>query len=186
MGAAQAAQAQAAQAQAAQAGGGPFDFLRNHPQFNTIRQMVQQNPHLLQPLLQQLAQANPQILQRINANQAEFIRMLNEPVAPGSAPPAGSPSVGLAGTGGAGAAGAGAGAAGGAGGPGTHYIQVSPEEREAIDRLTGLGFDRSLVIQAYFACDKDETVTANYLLEHGGEEEFDASEMDFSGGQGDY
>jgi UV excision repair protein RAD23 len=115
MGAAQAAQAQAA-------GGGHFDFLRQYPQFNTLRQLVQQNPALLQPVLQQLSAANPQILQLINQNQAEFIRLLNEPVAPGTAAP-------MAGAGGPGAA-------GGGGPPGTQYIQVTPEEKEAIDRVS--------------------------------------------------
>jgi len=132
----------AAQQQAASQGG-PFDFLRQHPQFNTLRQLVQQNPALLQSVLQQLGQANPQILQLINQNQAEFIRLLNEPVAPGTA----APIPGM--------------------NPGTQYIQVTPDEKEAIDRLESLGFDRSTVIEAFFACDKDEQMAANYLLEHG-------------------
>ena len=75
----------AAAQNAAAATGGPFDFLRQHPQFNALRQLVQQNPALLQPVLQQLAQSNPQILQLINQNQADFIRLLNEPVPPGAA-----------------------------------------------------------------------------------------------------
>jgi UV excision repair protein RAD23 len=66
-------------------GSGPFDFLRQHPQFNMLRQMVQQNPQLLQPVLQQLGQQNPQILQLINQHQQEFIQLLNEPVQPGAA-----------------------------------------------------------------------------------------------------
>eukprot|EP01112_Ceratiomyxa_fruticulosa_P010290 TRINITY_DN2711_c0_g1_i6.p1 TRINITY_DN2711_c0_g1~~TRINITY_DN2711_c0_g1_i6.p1 ORF type:complete len:445 (-),score=147.08 TRINITY_DN2711_c0_g1_i6:199-1344(-) len=133
------------------AGGSPLDFLRQHPQFNQLRQMVQQNPQLLQPVLQQLAASNPQILQLITQHQADFIRLLNEPV--GQAPQAG----------------------GGGGAPPPGYIQVTPEEREAIERLTSLGFNRATAIEAYFACDKDETLAANYLLEHLGEEEDEAA-----------
>jgi len=134
-----------------------------------IRQLVQQNPALLQPVLQQLSAASPQILQLINQNQAEFIRLLNEPVAP-NAPGAGM-LPGMPGAGGA--------AAGGAP-PGTQYISVTNEEKEAIDRLESLGFDRSTAIEAFFACDKDETLAANYLLEHGFAEE---DEQDIGGEQ---
>lgn len=33
-------------------GGGPLDFLRNQPQFQALRQVVQSNPGILQPMLQ--------------------------------------------------------------------------------------------------------------------------------------
>jgi UV excision repair protein RAD23 len=136
-----------------QRGPGVFDFLRNHPQFNLLRQMVQSNPQLLQPVLQQLGEQNPQILQLINSHQQEFIQLINEPVeggAQGGMPgmPQGAP-----------------------GGP--QYIQVTPEEKGAIDRLEALGFDRAQVIEAFFACDKDESLAANYLLEHLGEDDDD-------------
>jgi len=49
--------------------GGPFAFLRSHPQFDALRLMVQSNPAMLQPVLAQLGQQNPQILQLIQANQ---------------------------------------------------------------------------------------------------------------------
>jgi len=146
-----AAQAQQAQQASGATAGGPFDFLRN-PQFNNIRQLVQQNPSLLQPVLQHLGASNPQILQRISQNQAEFMRLLNEPIQP---TPGGASPTSLAEFGEAPAV------------PPTAMVHVTPEEREAIERLEGLGFDKSTVIQAYFACDKDETLAANYLLEHG-------------------
>lgn len=70
--------------------------------------------------------------------------------------------------------GAGAGGAGGHGGanpPGT--IRVSQEEMDAINRLTQLGFPKHKAAEAYFACDKNEELAANYLFETGFEEEDD-------------
>ena len=59
----------------------------------------------------------------------------------------------------------GGGGGGGGGGPRGQQIQVSEEERAAIDRLCQLGFDRNEVIQAYFACDKNEQLAANLLAQ---------------------
>lgn len=67
--------------------------------------------------------------------------------------------------------GAGAGAGAGAGGhpPGT--IRVTQEELDAINRLVSLGFAKHKAAEAYFACDKNEELAANFLLESNFEEE---------------
>lgn len=76
---------------------------------------------------------------------------------------------------GAGLAGLGAGGAGGAGGSGganpAGSIRVTQEELDAITRLTDLGFPKHKAAEAYFACDKNEELAANYLFESAGEDE---------------
>ena len=118
---------------------GPLDSLRNHPQFQQLKMLVQQNPQILHPVMQQLGASNPQILQLINQHQEEFIRLLNEPVDFASlGGGAGGMGAGMgAGMGG----GMGGGAGGGMGGmpqapPGAQMIQVTQEEKEAIDRVS--------------------------------------------------
>ena len=70
------------QQQQSSAANNVFDQLRNLPNFDSIRLLVQQHPQFLQQVLQQLSQSNPQMFQLITQNQQEFIRLLNEPVPP--------------------------------------------------------------------------------------------------------
>lgn len=149
------------------AGEDPLAFLRSQPQFAQMRQLLQQNPSLLAPLLQQLAQSNPQLLQLINEHQNEFYNMINEPIDETSSTTGSSTTSAASGTGGSGAGGA-----GGAGRPpGSSYITVTPQEREAIERLKALGFPETMCIQAYFACEKNENLAANFLLSQNDEED---------------
>ncbi|KAM9250836.1 UV excision repair protein RAD23 homolog B isoform 1-T1 [Cariama cristata] len=140
-------------------GGHPLEFLRNQPQFQQMRQIIQQNPSLLPALLQQIGRENPQLLQQISQHQEHFIHMLNEPVLESRQGLSGSDD----GT-----------STGGVAEPGSghmNYIQVTPQEKEAIERLKALGFPEGLVIQAYFACEKNENLAANFLLQQNFDED---------------
>ena len=60
----------------------------------------------------------------------------------------------------------------GAGGlpPGAVQIELSEQEAAAVARLEGMGFDRQQCLEAFLACDRNEELAANYLLEHGNED----------------
>lgn len=126
----------------------PLAFLRDQPQFQQMRAVIQQNPNLLNAILQQIGQTNPALLQAISQHQQAFVRMLNEPVNPTSGSAATEESV----------------AESQPPQQPQNVIQVSPQDKEAIERLKALGFPEHMVIQAYFACEKNENLAANFLL----------------------
>jgi len=123
--------------------------LQNYPQFNQLRVAIQQNPNLLQPLLARIGQDHPELMELIQQNPEEFARLLNEPVqyqqeqeteqthTQNTQQQRRAP-------------------------PGT--IMVTPQEKESIDRIISMGFDRMLVIQVYFACEKNEESTVEFLI----------------------
>ncbi|KAJ1659940.1 UV excision repair protein rad23 [Dispira simplex] len=127
-----------------------LQFLQNDPQFQSIRQMIQRDPQLLQPVLQQLSQSNPGLFNMLMSHQDELLRILS---------------------GGGDADGADSDEEGGAQGVEPQVIHITQEEKDAIDRLVALGFDRSIAIEAYLACDKNEELAANYLFDHGHEDD---------------
>lgn len=83
-----------------------LDFLRNNPHFQQLRQLVQQQPHMLEPILQQVGAGNPQLAQLIGQNQEQFLQLLSEDLDDESMLP-----------------------------PGTQAITVTEEERDAIERV---------------------------------------------------
>lgn len=115
---------------------GNLDFLRHNAQFQQLRQVVQQQPQMLEPILQQLGAGNPQLAQLIASNPDQFLQLLGEDADDDVPLP-----------------------------PGAQAISVTEEERDAIERLCRLGFDRDQAIQAYFACDKNEELAANFLFD---------------------
>lgn len=98
--------AQGGGAAGAAANVGNLDFLRNNPQFQQLRQVVQQQPQMLEPILQQVAAGNPQLAQLITQNPEAFMNILSED---------GDDDVQLP--------------------PGVQQISVTEEEREAIERV---------------------------------------------------
>ncbi|WCJ25382.1 Rad23 UV excision repair protein family [Euphorbia peplus] len=124
------------------ANAGNLDFLRNSQQFQALRAMVQTNPQILQPMLQELGKQNPQLMRLIQEHQADFLRLINEPVE-GEGNELGQLEAEM-----------------------PQAVTVTPEEREAIERLEAMGFDRAIVLEVFFACNKNEELAANYLLDH--------------------
>jgi UV excision repair protein RAD23 len=130
---------------------GMLDFLRDNPQFQAIRAMVQQSPAILQPMLAELQRQNPQLYHLINANQEEFLALLNEPLPENIGDLMADYGDGVAEL------------QGGEDGE-SMQIELSQEERDTVDRLAGLGFPLEICVEAYLACDKNEQLAANYLL----------------------
>ena len=104
-------------------------FLRNQEEFQQMKRLLQQNPGMLNALLQNIGQSNPELLQIISQNQEAFIRMINES-------DDGSTS-GSGGTGSGGRSGSGRTPAAGEEHLGeSGVIQVSPQDKEAIERVS--------------------------------------------------
>ncbi|KAI5118459.1 hypothetical protein M0805_006278 [Coniferiporia weirii] len=132
--------------------GAGLEGLGGNPQVGELRNLVMQNPALLQPMVQQIAQSNPGLAQYLEQNPEALLQLLGT-------------------MGGEGGFDDGEGEGGeGAIPPGAQVVQVTPEERAAIERLEALGFPRHVVLEAYFACDKNEEMAANYLFENGYED----------------
>jgi UV excision repair protein RAD23 len=131
------------QQQAGVSGPGPQSnpALRDNSQIQQLREQIERNPDLLPYLIQQLGSQNPSMAQMLADNPEALLQHLGieHDVADrdnNSIP------------------------------PGAQVVSVTEEERAAIERLEALGFSRQEAAEAYFACDKNEELAANYLFEH--------------------
>jgi len=133
---------------AATAAGVPAELaaLLQDPQFMQMIAALQQNPQMLPAVLAEIQKSNPQLMQTIVQNQGAFMQLLG---------------------GAGGGAGGGPGGAG-AGGPPPGSIQITQEEKEALERMEQLfpGLDRGVIYQAYKACDSNEELTVNLLMDN--------------------
>ncbi|PFH44930.1 hypothetical protein AMATHDRAFT_72109 [Amanita thiersii Skay4041] len=119
--------------------------LRDNPQIQQLREHMSQNPAVVQPLIQQLASQNPAVSQILTQNPEALLQLLGVNEMDFEDDGGHIPS-------------------------NTHVFSVTEEERAAIERLEALGFSRQAVLEAYFACDKNEELAANYLFESGFED----------------
>lgn len=143
-------------------GGAPGSIGLTMEDLLALRQVVSGNPEALAPLLENLSNRYPQLREQIMANPEVFISMLLEAVgenlqdvmtevddsrdlesegAATAAQPQGEESI----------------------------VEVSESDELAIGRLCELGFERTLVMQVYFACGKNEEIAANMLFNEFGD-----------------
>jgi len=120
-------------------------YLTQNEQFRQMMNVIRSRPEALSQILQQIGQANPDLLRQIQDNHEDFLALLNDeqsdtPNVPSNADapiPQGQ----------------------------RIEVNVTPEEQETIQRLMALGFSQIEAVQAFIACDRNEQMAANFLLE---------------------
>ncbi|VDN95924.1 unnamed protein product [Rodentolepis nana] len=116
------------------------NLLSTFPQFQQLR-ALRGNSAALTQLMQQLSYSYPELINAIQENESAFLDFVNSDPDP-SAETEAAPG----------------------GGRQHHIIRLTEEEKNAVDRLKALGFAEEEVIQAYFACEKNEDLAANLLF----------------------
>jgi UV excision repair protein RAD23 len=142
--------------------------LQNSPHFQQLRAAIRSNPQVLNYLIDQIAEQDPQLLTLIEQHRDAFIRMVlgddfvieeienEEEEGEGAGELVEEQqreeeqgqeadrqilqSVMM------------------------EQLHASPQDLEAVQRLCDMGFDQAAAVEAYFACDKNEELAANFLL----------------------
>lgn len=124
-----------------------------------LRQVVSGNPEALAPLLENLSTRYPQLREQIMANPEVFVSMLLEAVGDNlQGAMTDFEGVRDIESGDIGAA------VESEEQTSRPPVEITETDEQAIGRLCELGFERSLVIQVYFACGKNEEIAANMLF----------------------
>jgi len=129
----------------------PLELKRNA---SLIKILCKDQPEKIFNLLNNIKIKSPSLMNKIKEHEEEFKNLLVSPITQEDIDTVKSIEEELRGIPGEGRR------------PGQVEIRLTPEEAEAVKRLKDLGdFSQSDVLQAYFACDKNEELAANYLFE---------------------
>ena len=130
----------------------PMELRRNA---SLMKIICRNDPERIFNILTNLKMKNPALLNKIKEHETEFKNLLVSPITQEDIDTFKLLENDIRGLGGEGGR-----------RPGQVEIRLTPEEAEAVKRLKDLGnFNQSDVLQAYFACDKNEELAANYLFE---------------------
>ena len=130
----------------------PLELRRNA---SLMKIICRNDPERIYNILNSLKMKNPALLNKIKEHETEFKNLLVSPITQEDIDTFKLLENDIRGLGGEGGR-----------RPGQVEIRLTPEEAEAVKRLKDLGnFNQSDVLQAYFACDKNEELAANYLFE---------------------
>merc|ERR1711957_1147737 len=144
-----------------------IEALRASPEFATIAQRIRtEGLAAVQGELAALMQQHPEVAAMFRQNPQAIIGLLQQMVAEGGAGPQDAVSLMID----AARSGGGGGGHGGGAPPGAQVVRLTEAEREAVERLTALGFSQQAALQAYMACDKQEELAANFLFDNGMDE----------------
>ena len=139
-----------------------------------IKIVCKDNPEKVFNILNNLKQRNPALLEKIKEHEQDFKNLLVSPISQEDIDNFKAVEQNLQGLLGEGGR-----------RPGQVEIRLTPEEAEAVKRLKELGdFSQAEVIQAFFACDKNEELTANYLFEQKMRDDEEAHNQNNNNNQG--
>ena len=118
------------------------------PELSSMLQQVRENPSRLPVLMATIQETHPSLFSLIQDNHQAFIQLYESSLTnqSGASTHDGSSTVRQSGI------------------PNHHHITITPKEKEAVERLKALGFPEVMVIQAFFACGKDEHLAADFLF----------------------